>query len=224
MSSALFVLRPGEIRLYLFAILVYMLIASLFVVPFMQQAQTESAVRNDLSQYLTQNSVVSPDSTGTNSVLAAKETPVQLSIDRLNIKLPIKPGYYNPVTRKWTLDNTSVFVDSHTRPNPSVSAKQEHITFIYGHDTPGVLLNTSNLVYGDIMTIDTQNGYRYRYYYNKSKVINPLETSVLSEKNTGDPVVLATCTGVWYQFRRVMYFHLISVQKMPDGPVIKATQ
>jgi LPXTG-site transpeptidase (sortase) family protein len=198
-----------QIRLYFFAILVYAGIAGFLIMPTVQRMQTSQRVQTQLTQYLKQkqsHKAVTP--------VPLSGTPVSISIERLGINLPVAPGYYNVSTQKWTLDNHHVFTDNYTNTNPTVSEKQSKTTVIYGHDTPGVLVKTSELTHGDILTIDTQNGYQFRYYYDKSKVVPPNDTSVLREKNKGDSVILLTCTGAWYQSRRAMYFHLIDVQKI----------
>lgn len=218
-DNALLSARVYQFRLYVFAFLVYMGIASLLAVPAIQKAQTQAEVKNSLARYLNESR-----GQPSGAVLAAAGAPASIEIKRLSIKLPAAPGYYNVATRKWTLDNSHVFVDNSTNPNATISTHQQNITFIYGHDIPGVLIKTSQLTYGDIMTINTQNGYQFRYYYDKSRVISPTDISVLSEKNTGDSVVLATCTGTWYQFRHAMYFKLLSVRKLPDGPFMKVKQ
>lgn len=216
-GSALFVDHFPQLRLYGFAVLLYMAIASLFIVPAAQKQHTKSMVADQLSQYLREKSV--NKKAGSSLVLAASGTPTAIHIDRLHINLPVAPGYYNQITHKWTLDGRHVFTDNYTNPNPIISAHQEKTMFIYGHDIPGVLVGTSGLVHGDILTIDTQNGYQFRYYYEKSRVLNPTDTSVLNEENTGDPVILATCTGAWYQFRHAMYFKLLSIRKLRSGPM-----
>jgi LPXTG-site transpeptidase (sortase) family protein len=141
-------------------------------------------------------------------------SPSSISIDRLNINLPVAPGYYNFNTKKWTLDSKHVFTDNLDNANPIVSNTQTNVTVFYGHDIPGILVNTSNLVYGDILKVNTVNGYTFTYYYDHDKVVSPTDASFLSAKNTGDSVALMTCTGEFYQSRHVMYFRLISISKI----------
>ncbi|HEX4774930.1 MAG TPA: sortase [Candidatus Saccharimonadales bacterium] len=211
-DSILLNARSSEFRLYLFAALVYASVAGLILMPTISKHQTQLAVNTQLSQYLKQAS-------SKNAVaMPIVGTPASISIQRLGIDLPVAPGYYNFSTHKWTLDSQHVFTDNFTDPNPVVGSKQARVTVLYGHDIPGILVKTSQLVHGDILAITTKNGYRFRYYYDRSKVIVPTDTSILSEQNTGDPVILVTCTGTWYQFRHAMYFRLINVQKLPDQP------
>jgi LPXTG-site transpeptidase (sortase) family protein len=208
--------RVSQLRLYILAILVYLGIASLVVVPAAQRAHTSQQVKAQLSQYVRQ--------TGSQKAPAAAAapqisgTPAAISIDRLGINLPVAPGYYNIGTQKWTLDSKHVFTDNYTTANPVIATKQTQVTVMYGHDIPGVLVKTAQLTYGDILTVNTQNGYVFRYYYDQSKVVTPNDTSILHETNTGDPLMLVTCTGARYQFRHAMYFHLLSVHKVTLAP------
>lgn len=210
-DSILTSFHARQLRLYMLTILVYLGIASLIVVPMIQRDRTNQTVNAQLSQYLH-----STKSRGAVSEASIGGIPASISIKRLDINLPVAPGYYNLSTRKWTLDNKHVFTDNYTNTNPVVGTHQSRVTVIYGHDIPGVLVKTSQLTHGDIMTIDTQNGYRFRYYYDRSEVLVPTNTSILNEENTGDPVALVTCTGTWYQFRHAMFFRLIDVHKVPS--------
>jgi LPXTG-site transpeptidase (sortase) family protein len=210
-----------RLRLYLFAVLIYFGIASLFAVPVLQRDHTAQVVRSQLVQYLKQSNA--HRSAAAVAPAPISGAPVSISIPRLGITLPIAPGYYNSATRKWTLDSKHVFTDNYTDPNPLVGTNQSHVSFLYGHDIPGVLVKTSQLVYGDRMTINTGNGYQFQYYYDKSAILNPTDSSVLNQVNTGDPVVLSTCTGTWYQFRHAMYFRLVNVQKIAAAPAAPAT-
>jgi len=214
-DSVLLNLQIRQLRLYLLAILVYVGIASLVVLPVISKNNTDRIVKAQLSQYLKQAD--SKKAAAASPVSPIKGAPVSISIGRLGINLPVAPGYYNFNTQKWTLDSKHVFTNNYTDPNPLVGTDQSRVTVLYGHDIPGILVKTSQLAYGDIMTIDTQNGYRFRYYYDKSKVVVPTDTSILTEQNTGDPVILVTCTGTWYQFRHAMYFRLLDVQKISTG-------
>lgn len=199
-----------KLRLYLLASLVYVGIASLVIVPALQRYSTSQRVKAQLTHYIHQAALHKPAAASSPSPIS--DIPVTITISRLGINLPVAPGYYNQFSRKWTLDSIHVFTDSSTTPHPLVSTKQFRVTVFYGHDIPGILISTSQLTYGDIMTITTQNGYVFQYYYDTAKVVAPTDTTILDEPNRGDPVSLVTCTGLWYQFRHVMYFHLLSVQ------------
>lgn len=209
--------RNWQLKLYLLAALVYIGAFSLIAIPTLSRYHTAQVVKTQLSQYLkkdpAQNQAVAlagPPTSG---------TPVFISISRLGINLPIAPGFYSPATHTWTLNSKDVFTDNNIDPNPIISTDQSRVTFLYGHDIPGVLIKTSQLVYGDTMTIDTANGYQFEYYYDRSAVVPPTDSAILNQANTGDPVELMTCTGIWYQSRHVMYFHLLGVKKLAAAAI-----
>ncbi len=202
-------IQNSQLRLYVLAVSVYLSAFLLYFSPNIQQHYTNQAVKNQLSSYMVNNHQDGPVQEQVSG------PPAQISIKRLNINLPVSAGYYNAASKKWTLDNKHVFTDNFTNSNPVISTKQDNVTVLYGHDLPGLLVNTSQVAYGDILSITTTNGYRFNYYYVDSRVVKPDDTSILHEKNTGNPVALVTCTGAWYQNRRVMYFKLIDAVKIP---------
>ena len=202
----------SQVKLYSLAILVYAGIASLFIVPALHRSQTSQTVKTQLSDYV-QNSK-KQNSSSKSAALVISGAPTEISIARLGIKLPVAAGYYNLSSQKWTLDSKHVFTDNYTNRDPLIGTSQPNVTLFYGHDIPGILVNTSQITYGDILTINTTNGYRFKYFYTRSKVVAPTDASILTEKNKGEPVVLVTCTGTWYQSRRAMYFKLLDTQKI----------
>ncbi len=199
-------------------VLVYLGILSLIVVPIINHDHAVYVVKTQLMQYL-KTTPESPAAAAA-AVPLISGTPISLSINRLSINLPIMPGFYRPASQTWTLNSEDVFTDNNINPNPIISTDQKQVTFLYGHDIPGILIKTSQLVYGDLMTINTNNGYRFSYYYADSAIVPPTDSAILSQANIGNPVELMTCTGLWYQFRHVMYFHLISVTNISTNQIL----
>ena len=209
------IVKNPKLRLYFLGAFIYVVIASIILIPVIKREHTEQVVKAQLSQTLKQNQKKNYQ------MPRVSGTPVSISISRLGINLPIAPGEYNPRTHTWTLNSRDVFTDNNIDPNPIISTEQARTTFLYGHDIPGVLVKTSELVFGDRMTLTTNNGYAFNYYYDNSAVVAPTDTSIINQPNTGDPVELMTCTGIWYQSRHVMYFRLLSVNKVTSTTTAK---
>lgn len=189
-------------RVYLLAVAIYLLLAALIVIPKVDQRLVSDKVHSQLVALLKSNPPAAPSS----PVITGK--PVQLAIDRLGIYFPVALGYFNPASSTWTLSSTHVFVDAETNPDPLVSSSNSSLIVFYGHNFNNVLGKTTELVPGDILSVSTANGYLFRYYFVKSQAVAPDDTSVLMT-NHGYPLELITCTGLWDQSRRVMFFSLL---------------
>lgn len=202
-------IKSGQFRVYGLGIIFYFVLSSILIVPAIQHREAQRKVAAQLTNYINKSKI----NTVKNTVIVGE--PTSIEIPRLNISLPVTKGYYNYNTKKWTLDSKHVFTNTLSNPDPQISTNQTNTLMIYGHDIPGVLVTTSQLVYGDILKINTSNGYQFTYYYDKDKKVVPIDKSILTEKNVGDPIMLVTCTGTYYQFRHVMYFKLIEEHKNP---------
>lgn len=133
--------------------------------------------------------------------------PIAFHVKRLGINLSIVDGTYDQKTDKWTLTDDAVqFAEMTTLPND-----RSGNTFLYGHNTQKVLMPMSNIVPGDIVTIDTANGYTFTYAYTKDAIIPPDMTSVLYDNPAQPRLTVMTCEGIWSQARRLMYFDLKEV-------------
>lgn len=199
-------------RVLIFAVAFYVAVAVLVATPHISRALTEKRVHQQLvaaEHSLNQTKATQP-TTATVSGL-----PVHLTIRRLGISFPIAKGYYNIASQNWTLDSNHVFIDAYTNPNPIIGAGQTTDVFIYGHNFNNVLGKTTEMVPGDILTLTTDNGYVFHYYFVTSTAVIPSNVSVLTLESKQYPVMLVTCTGLWDQDRRIMYF-------TPLGPPIKA--
>ena len=190
-------------RPLLFATVFYVAIAALIVTPFVSQALTERTVH---AQLIADERVLNETGQMVAPAVPVSGLPVHLAIKRLGISFPVAKGYYDIARQGWTLDSSHVFIDAYTNPNPSISTDQTRDAVIYGHNFNDVLGKTTELVPGDILTLTTDNGYQFDYYFVQSTSVVPNDVSVLSLESKQYPVMLVTCTGLWDQSRRVMYF------------------
>jgi LPXTG-site transpeptidase (sortase) family protein len=133
--------------------------------------------------------------------------PVSFSVEKLDIKLPVKDGTYDPQTDQWTLTNDAVFFAAMTtEPNDT-----QGNTFIYGHNQPQVIEPMKDIAVGDIVTIKTSNGHTFRYEYVRDTIIAPTFTDVLNEDPEKPQLTVMTCEGIWSETRRLMYFDFVEV-------------
>jgi hypothetical protein len=191
----------STVKIYGPAALLYAIIAIGLLLPVFQQTAAAQQVRNDLDTALS-----SKVQSNTKELTGH---PINLSINRLGIKLSIKRGEFNSADRTWTLDPTHLFVSTFNDPQPIISTdtqKQPLRAIFYGHNTDAVLLNTKNITEGDILQIDTVEGDSLLYYYVSDELISPTETSILRQPRQQMPTALVTCNGIWSTKRRVMYF------------------
>jgi LPXTG-site transpeptidase (sortase) family protein len=132
--------------------------------------------------------------------------PVAISIPDVNISLGIKPGYYNAITKKWTLSSDSAFFAMMSVKPNLVSGN----TYIYGHNRASVFNRLGKVHVGSLVTIKTDSGATFTYRYNHQIVANPNDSTVLSFD--GAPrLTLQTCSGVFFQNRSLYVFDLVGV-------------
>lgn len=137
-------------------------------------------------------------------------TPVKLSVARLGVDLPIRAGTYDADTGEWSLANsTAFFIPSTAEPNEVTGN-----TYIYAHNNRSAFAPLSGLRAGDVLTIDTDNGYQFSYTYTSDKNVSPDEVSVITPKSKNPQVTLQTCEGLFSQARRLMHFSYESVSEL----------
>lgn len=133
--------------------------------------------------------------------------PIRLDIDRLNIHIPVKYGYFDTKSGEWTLSQDSAYFAATTKlPN-----NKQGNTLIYGHNTVALLEPTKKLVKGDELVVTTKNGHSFHYRYTGDSIVNPANTDILTEKSDKPRLTLLTCNGWLSENRRLMYFDFIGV-------------
>lgn len=132
--------------------------------------------------------------------------PAHLEVSSVNVSIDVIPGYYNARTQTWTSSITqAVFATMTAKPNNQTGG-----TFIYGHNRSSVFQRLLNAKIGDTAVVTTTNGHRFVYKLTSVHDTNPTDVSVLHYE--GPPVLtLQTCSGVFYQYRRMFTFNLEQV-------------
>ena len=147
------------------------------------------------------------------SVSAAPETqthitksgkPTRLLIPSVAIDLAVADGYVQE-NGEWVLSNDKAHYALLT---PLVNNKAGN-TVIYGHNTKSVFKPTSAIKVGDELTIKTDNKLWFRYRYNSDANVDPTDVGVLSGRSDKPRATLITCSGLFYQNRRLMTFELV---------------
>ncbi len=133
--------------------------------------------------------------------------PNKISLSRLGIDAAIEPGTYNTTTGAWDLSwNAAEFATMTVAPN-TIGGK----TLLYAHNTRRLFGPTSKIKLGDEAVITTDSGKVFRYIYAQEKVVAPTDISILQHPEDGPPqLVLLTCSGIFNQNRRLLFFTLQS--------------
>lgn len=150
------------------------------------------------AQHITVNKPLAPTVT--------QGKPVSLLIESVGISNPVIEGVFNYNTQEWTLTKDKVQFATMTRqPN-----NERGLTFMYGHARREVFSKLLRIKNGAIATVTTSNGYTFSYRYTGSATYKPTEITVFSYD--GPPIlVLQTCTGLFYENRRLFSFEFVGV-------------
>ena len=142
-------------------------------------------------------------STATASAGAISGLPSHLSLPSVHISLDVMPGYYNKQAQTWTSSITKAVYAATTAPANNTAGN----TFIYGHNRPSVFSRLLNSRLGDTAVLTTANGHTFTYTLVTIHDVQPTDLSVL--KSQGQPTLsLQTCSGYFYQNRRIFVFNL----------------
>lgn len=130
-----------------------------------------------------------------------KGEPTRVIVSDLNIDLPIERGYFDQATDSWTLS-----ADHAHFASPSALANNyAGNTLVYGHYNRKVFMALDHLQPGMKAEIITSAGDHFYYTYRNADVVAPDDTSIFTLK--GAPTLtLQTCTGSWYEKRRMSHF------------------
>lgn len=135
-----------------------------------------------------------------------KGEPQRIFIPDLGLNLPIERGYFDKVSESWTLSADH----AHFAAPSALANNYAGNTLVYGHYNRKVFMALDNLRPGMKAEIVTTNGDHFYYTYTNADVVAPDDTSVFSLK--GDPTLtLQTCTGSWYEKRRLSHFRFDKV-------------
>lgn len=133
--------------------------------------------------------------------------PLNFTVERLDINLPVRDGTYDSRTNEWTLSTDAVYFATLTMEPNEASGN----TFIYGHNQPQVIGPMKDIVVGDIVSLKTSNGHTFRYTYSHDSIVAPTFTDILRQDPKTPQLTVMTCEGIWSETRRAMYFNLVEV-------------
>ncbi len=133
--------------------------------------------------------------------------PSRLLIPRLGLDLQVADGTYNAKSKTWTLSKDK----AHYALITALANNQAGNTFIYGHNRREVFANLSRLQPGDMVVVHTDNGHTFTYSFRSAYDTNPNDDSLFAYH--GKPILtMQTCSGIWYQNRRLFTFDLVGAR------------
>lgn len=140
------------------------------------------------------------------TTLTISGTPSHIAFPRLDISVDVIPGYYNQKDNSWTLSTDKAqFATVTSEPNNKTGN-----TFIYGHNRRQVFTNLLNAQVGDQAVINTSNGHTFTYTLRDIHDVDPTDLSYMNDHKS--PILtVQTCSGLWYEHRRMLTFDLTSV-------------
>ncbi len=135
--------------------------------------------------------------------------PVRIEIEAAEIDLEVGRGEYDARSQKWTLSSDKAYHAVMTAP----ANNRNGSTFIYGHNRRSVFARLNKLTVGDLAKVHTDNGHTFYYLLRSVQDVEPSDVEVLTYQ--GPPVLtLQTCSGTWYEDRRLFTFDFIKVEKL----------
>jgi LPXTG-site transpeptidase (sortase) family protein len=134
--------------------------------------------------------------------------PTRIKIPAVMIDLPVTDGLYNAETGKWTLTTDKAQYAVMTPYANNVEGN----TFIYGHNRRSVFASLLNLKVGDMVYLETDNHKVFEYKLRSYQDVSPTDVSLFTYR--GKPILtIQTCSGTWYQNRRMFTFDFVQVKE-----------
>lgn len=130
-------------------------------------------------------------------------TPTHISFPNVGISVDIAPGYYDAKTNSWTLSNDK----AHYATITDLPNNKTGNTFIYGHNRWQVFTKLLDAKVGDTAVLKTDNGHTFTYTLRTINDIDPSDTSYL-QTHQSPILTVQTCSGIWYEHRRMFTFDL----------------
>ena len=135
-----------------------------------------------------------------------KGKPTQLSIESIDLDIDVIDGRYDTVTKEWDLSTDK----AHYALMTPEANNQVGNTFIYGHNRNEVFSTLDQTKVGDTALVETENGKIFEYRLRNIKEVAPTDVSLF--EYTGDPILtIQTCSGSWYEKRKLFTFEFVEV-------------
>lgn len=149
---------------------------------------------------------VDGQTTVTGTIIEAGK-PVRLVIPSVSIDLTVADGLYDQKTGAWTLSKDK----AHYATITPFANNIEGNTFIYGHNRRSVFAPLLKMKTGDKALVYTDNNKVFTYTLRDFKDVDPTDASLFTYQ--GKPILtLQTCSGTWYENRRLFTFDFVSVE------------
>ncbi len=147
------------------------------------------------------------------TVMTDEQTPVisgaptRFVFERLSIDISIEPGYYDMSSQTWNVSKTTAqFATVTSQPN-----NKNGNTFLYGHNRSEVFSRLLAVEIGDTVDVHTDTRHIFHYTLTSIHDTTPSDTSYLQP--TEQPTLtVQTCSGFFYENRRMLRFSLTGVQ------------
>lgn len=135
-----------------------------------------------------------------------------IAVPRLHIQLDIMPGYYSATSQSWTLDRTHAFL-METRTGALATATP----VVYGHNIPAVFAKLDGIAPHEVVVITQADGRQLYFEYQSERVVAPMDSAWLHEP-VRNGLYVTTCTGAWFQSRRVILFQFVGATPPAGQP------
>ncbi|MEO5690673.1 MAG: sortase [Candidatus Saccharimonadales bacterium] len=129
--------------------------------------------------------------------------PSHITFPSVDTSVDIAPGYFDAGSNSWTLSKDK----AHFATNTDLPNNKTGNTFVYGHNRWQVFTKLLDLKVGDQATVTTSNGHVFTYTLRDIVDIDPTDTSYL-ETHKSPILTVQTCSGMWYEHRRMFTFDL----------------
>lgn len=133
-------------------------------------------------------------------------TPTRIQLQSLGIDNEIIPGTFDAASNSWTLSRDKAqYATTTALPNNKTGN-----TFIYGHNNGHVFNKLVDAQPGLEAVVTTDNGHVFTYVLDTITDAAPSDVSYLADHKS--PILtVQTCSGLWYEKRRMFVFHLTGV-------------
>lgn len=122
------------------------------------------------------------------------KTPSRMSIPTFSINLHVSSGVFDTKSNQWSINESDAFF-----------AKGTATPLLYGHNRDSVFAPLADAKKGTVLELTYPDGSTAKYTYYGTRFVSPDDASVLSEKHS-DMLILLTCSGLFSDSRRIVYF------------------
>ncbi len=134
-------------------------------------------------------------------------TPTHLSLPRLGISIAVDKGVYSADAQTWTIDSHHAFW-------MQAPSGQTATPIIYGHDISPVFGHLAGVAQDEILQVVNIQGQTLLFRYVGDQTLAPTDAGIMGV-HYANAVILITCSGAQYQYRRALKFAYVGIQDVP---------